>query len=101
MTEQDAKVVSRDDLDECWCCGGLHDTVRALCPDCDEAGCQHFGGQCLSDHKPVIQDGGMDDRDPWRSPNCGASLTVLSGSTARCDDCEAPLHRSQVEGADD
>jgi len=50
--------IERDDLDKCWCCDGLHDSLGCLCPDCDEAGCQHFGGVCRSDHKPVVPDGG-------------------------------------------
>lgn len=53
-----AREVGREDLDECWCCGGLHDSVKALCPDCDDAGCTHFGGECQSDHQPVVSDGG-------------------------------------------
>lgn len=49
--------VSRDDLEECWCCGGLHDSYRTLCPDCHEAGCSRFDDGCESDHQPVIADG--------------------------------------------
>jgi len=42
-----------DDLDECWCCDGLHDAPGLLCPSCDEAGCQYFDSECRSDHNPV------------------------------------------------
>jgi len=42
------------DVDECCCCGSLHDSFRALCPACNDAGCKHFGGECKSDHKPVL-----------------------------------------------
>lgn len=45
--------VSRDDLKECWCCGGLHDTLGTLCPPCYEAQCNRFTDDCNSDHKPV------------------------------------------------
>lgn len=43
--------INIDDLRECWCCGGLSE--RALCPDCSDAGCTHFGDECKSDHLPV------------------------------------------------
>jgi len=49
------RSVSRDDLDECWCCGGLHDSAAALCPDCQAADCKHFYDECLSDHTPVAE----------------------------------------------
>jgi len=50
--------IERSDCDECWCCGGLHDSRGLLCPDCDDWGCPYFGGECESDHKPVFPDGG-------------------------------------------
>lgn len=31
-------------------------------------------------------------------PHCGGEIRVLTASTARCKECEAPLHRSQVDG---
>lgn len=58
--EEYADGIGREDLDECWCCGGLHDSLGALCPSCDDAGCTHFGGECQSDHKPALPDGGQD-----------------------------------------
>lgn len=51
-------AIGRDDLEECWCCGSLHDALGKLCPSCDDAGCKHFGGECESGHKPVLPDGG-------------------------------------------
>jgi hypothetical protein len=71
--------IGQDDLDECWCCGGLHDGLGLLCPDCDDAGCQYFDGECKSDHKPVLPDGGQ---RTTHCPNCdretigGALCTV-------------------------
>ena len=53
--------VSRDDLKECWCCDGLHDSPGTLCPDCDNAGCNRFEDGCESDHKPALADGGQPD----------------------------------------
>jgi len=58
MSEQLGDGIQRSDLDECWCCGGLHDSRGLLCPDCDDWGCPYFGGECESDHKPVLPDGG-------------------------------------------
>jgi hypothetical protein len=49
-------AVSRDDLEECWCCGGLHDTHGTLCPNCDDADCNRFTPECDSEHKPVLPD---------------------------------------------
>lgn len=56
--ESSSGGVGRDDLDECWCCDGLHDGPGLLCPSCDDAGCQYFDGECRSGHKPVLPDGG-------------------------------------------
>lgn len=53
---------TRSDLEECWCCDGLHAAVGKLCPACDDAGCSRFGGECQADHEPVRDDGGASDR---------------------------------------
>lgn len=56
--------VSRDDLKECWCCDGLHDSPGTLCPNCSDAGCNRFTDGCESDHKPALPDGGrVEDAD--------------------------------------
>ena len=52
--------VSRDDLKECWCCDGLHDSPGTLCPNCSHAGCNRFTDGCESDHKPALPDSGRD-----------------------------------------
>lgn len=57
MTD-DGRSIGRSDLEECWCCEGLHDAPGKRCPPCREAGCPHFGGECRSDHEPVLPDGG-------------------------------------------
>ena len=49
-------TVGIDDLSECWCCGGLHDAIGTLCPDCSDAGCNRFDDGCESDHKPATAD---------------------------------------------
>lgn len=95
--ESPAKVASRDDLDECWCCGGLHDSVRALCADCDETGCQHFGGECQSDHKPVLADGGTDEYDTVDATLSvgGADCEVTSARLVDCDDRRLTLRLTE------
>ena len=57
MREQSESGSENSDCDECWCCGGLHDSLGLLCPDCDDWGCQYFSEECQSDHKPVFSDG--------------------------------------------
>lgn len=57
---QNESAISQDDLKECWCCGGLHDSYRTLCPNCHEAGCSRFEDGCESDHQPVLADGGFE-----------------------------------------
>lgn len=59
MSDASDRRIGRDDLKECWCCDGLHDGLGLLCPKCDDAGCQYFDGECKSDHKPVLPDGGI------------------------------------------
>lgn len=76
-----ADDIGREDLDECWCCGGLHDSLGALCPNCDDAGCTHFGGECQSDHKPALHDGGQAMSD--------ADLTIHAGQTWTMDESRA------------
>jgi len=63
MSENEIEL---SDCDECWCCGGLHDSRGLLCPDCDDWGCPYFGGECESDHKPVRPDGGNTANDTDR-----------------------------------
>lgn len=74
----DRPSVGPDDLDECWCCGGLHDSFGGLCPNCAEAGCNRFTDGCDSDHKPVMPDGGRPGVDAdRRCTNCGKSVEDL------------------------
>ena len=58
MSNQFSDGIEPSDLDECWCCGCLHDSRGLLCPDCDDWGCPYFGGECQSGHNPVLPDGG-------------------------------------------
>jgi len=69
--------IGRDDLDECWCCNGLHDSLGTLCPDCGEAGCNRFDDKCMSDHKPVLTDGS------GKKTDVGQRDKVIVG----CKDC--------------
>jgi len=95
MTERSSDEVGRDDLDECWCCAGLHDGVGSLCPSCDDAGCQHFGDECDSDHKPVLPNGGQSQgpepkmAHAWVCDGCGKHIT--SQPFGDCTDCGGPF----------
>lgn len=74
--------IGRDDLDECWCCGGLHDSFGSLCPSCDDAGCNRFSDECDSDHKPVLPDGGQD--------GVGTTLSNLAILATETDEIDPP-----------
>jgi hypothetical protein len=52
--------ISRDDLKECWCCDGLHNSPGTLCPTCSNVGCNRFTDGCESDHEPALPDGGRE-----------------------------------------
>lgn len=68
--------VHADDLEECWCCGGLHDSVGTLCPSCDDAGCSRFDEECASDHQPVLPDGGKQADVSWWCEDCEQELAL-------------------------
>jgi hypothetical protein len=77
------------DLDECWCCDGLHDSPHFRCPDCREAGCDHFGGGCQVDHERGRPDGGQPSGVMYR---------------ATCEDCSWSYEKGRrqwVESAAD
>ncbi|UIP01726.1 hypothetical protein Hbl1158_16865 (plasmid) [Halobaculum sp. CBA1158] len=77
-------AVGRDDLSECWCCSGLHDTFGTLCPNCDDAGCNRFTDECESDHKPVLADGAGSEsviqrqNQFWAGAASGSSRQMLA-----------------------
>lgn len=75
--------ISREDLTECWCCGGLTERP-SLCAPCDEAGCSRFSGECEADHIPVT-DGGIDGR----CPKCGSGDydRDRGAGVVRCEKC--------------
>lgn len=54
-------MVSVDDLEECWCCGSLHDSFGGLCPSCDDANCNRFTDECKSGHIPVSNVGAFEE----------------------------------------
>lgn len=51
---EERRSIVREDLRECWCCGGLTDQP-SLCSACADAGCNRFTDTCDSDHQPVIE----------------------------------------------
>lgn len=81
--------ITSDDMDECWCCSGLHDSPGTLCPDCDDAGCNRFSDDCKSDHQPAMADGGVERRDPADDPAacsvCGVHIGFFGDEY--CDGC--------------
>lgn len=82
-------------LKECWCCGGLHDSIGSLCPDCSDAGCSRFSDSCRSDHQPVVSDGGASGSSIERQecPECGTPMEQYVPTNWNCPDCDRDYWR--------
>lgn len=112
MTDHES-AIARQDLKECWCCGGLHDSIGTLCPDCDKADCNRFTDDCSSDHLPVLPDGGCvdsevetehvppaADRKPELDVNIGDVLDSIDADAQRIidhGDVDAAFHARQIQ----